>query len=259
MKESRIFMLVLLCLLAQSCSIGLEDSSISAVDRPSVSYLEEDIPPCTPIAGSELNPCISGTPARLRSVDTHGSLGLPDTWPTMTEHLSGVGVLGLVSHIVVSGTVIPSRTRCALYPKSIWPSYLTIDADRYRLEKRYNYHCFVDVRVNEYIVGDDPPELTVSIHRESLRFTDAELKLITIAGLEEWVDDVYNDPGVRTASAYEGKELVLFLGIPFFLDVETWSPKSIWFVQRDGDEIRAVSEYIYLAMTPEHYNSWTSP
>jgi len=113
-------------------------------------------------------------------------------------------------------------------------------------------HCFADVRVNEYLVGTGPPDLTVSLHREVTSFLDLEGYLdreetIEFYGGEDvWIANLFDDPAGRTAQAYEGKELVLFLGLPFAITLEAFVTSNVftvWFVQRDEDgTVTAVAE-----------------
>ena len=173
----------------------------------------------------------------------------------MTEELLGRGVPFSVPHMVIRGTVIPDTTRCDVYPWKKLSNIVTVDPRDFPfpLHKGFFVYCFVDLRINEYLVGEGPQQLTVVMATESFGLDDPEnWETIT----DEWVNAVFNDPGSRVASAYEGRELVLFLRMPNFLVVEVWMPRrgagGIWFVQRDGDEVRAVSEHIRWARTDQH-------
>ena len=102
-------------------------------------------------------------------------------------------------------------------------------------------HCFAEVRVNEYLVGEGPPVLTVSLHRESLHLTSEggyrESFIAQNGGEDQWVDNVLDFPAGRAEEVYAGKELVLFLRIPT-ITVEAWDTElelAVWFVQRTGD------------------------
>ena len=219
--------------------------------EPVALYLEETIPPCTPIAGSEADPCITGDPTVMVSESAHTYL--PDEFPTLSEiMLWGPEFL---PHIVVRATALPDTSRCGLY--QITPPN-TVSAEHHEsLDQRAYYYCFVDVRINEYIVGEGPPTLTVAIYRESLLAEGIET-----FGANALADEYFDGPA-RTAAAYEGKELIIFLGISFTLDVETWvagyNSEETWFVQRNGDEIRAVSGLIAWARTPEHRRRLNMP
>jgi len=68
------------------------------------------------------------------------------------------------------------------------------------------------------------------------------------------VDNALDFPARRTGAVYEGKELVLFLGIPT-LTVEAWETEllmAVWFVQQTGNNPpRVVERNIRLARTSE--------
>lgn len=137
-------------------------------------------------------------------------------------------------------------TRCEIYPMTM-PNYseTAIDASEHA-----DYYCFVDLAVSEYLVGQGPPRLTVAIHREVIWPIDVDdwpdVK-------DSWILNL-SDPRARTATAYEGKELVLFLQATDSISVEAWEPGwlfNIWFIQRTSDGIRAVATELDLAQTPE--------
>ena len=58
----------------------------------------------------------------------------------------------------------------------------------------------------------------------------------------------------NTILKYEGREMVLFLSIPFTLGVEAWGTiggGDRWFVQQTDDGVRAVAQEIWLARNDE--------
>ena len=162
----------------------------------------------------------------------------------------------LVPHIVIRGTVRPDSFRCDDYQSR--PPGFTNQSLRNTAKAFVHVHCFADLRVNEYLVGEGPPELTVSLHRESLHIPTVdgfrEEFILKYGGEEEWVDKVLDFPAQRTAAVYEGKELVLFLRIPT-ITLEAWGTElglAVWFVQRtDDNPPRAVYQNIELAFTSE--------
>lgn len=267
MRQTRILMtaLVGLALLCQSCSIeertttpiaaaDNQSASVTSLDlkiqsdnisltekvlprvmaRRSVSYLEEIIPPCVPFEGSKTDPCSLITLPKVEA-----SVGATTTLlrvvPTFTDILYGEYSISSSPHIVVRGTVKPNTTRCELYPVKNF-SYEEPD-DYFDRIKLFHNLCFVDVRINEYIVGIGPPELTVSVYRQAIWPLDPE----------EWpnIKDEYETAAISNTEFYEEKEMVLFLETPLTSAVEAWRIGSIlfdtWFVQRNGDDIRAVS------------------
>ncbi len=225
-------------------------------------YLEEVIPPCTPIDGSDADPCVPGEPTRVRKAAAEGSSeGLPDPLPTMADLLlgkwspQGTADPLLLPHVVIRGTPQPGTTRCEDYPLKV-ASYAA-ELHPYH-DLIVHVHCFAQIRVSEYLVGTGPPELTVSLHREIVHLpTDGGYRDSFIAlhgGEDQWVDNALDFPARRTGAVYEGKELVLFLGIPT-LTVEAWETEllmAVWFVQQTGNNPpRVVERNIRLARTSE--------
>ncbi len=241
-------MLIVLTVFLFSCGSSQEHP---IVEEPAVSYLEEVIPPCTPISNNGPDPCPPGTPPTVQPIGAQASAELRDPLPTMTEWLTHF-TPELAAHLVIRGTAIPGTTRCELYP-IILSNIETFEHDWQTETGRLNhYHCFVDVRVNEYYIGEGAPKLTVSIFRESMLLSEGRTyEDVT----EEEILWYLHDPQSRAADAYEGREMILFLTIPSTIAVETWSTQSINFVQRRGEEIRLVSELIHLARTPEQRNA----
>ena len=82
-----------------------------------------------------------------------------------------------------------------------------------------HFHCFADVRVNEYLFGEGPPNLTVSMFRDSL-FLDVWEGYEDVT--EEQIRLSFDDAASRTADAYEGLEVFLFLRRPATIAVEAW-------------------------------------
>ena len=284
-KQSRSIAIALvgLLLLCQACSRGKEDSLMSTLDtqfstsavssdmatlserseagnrslgvmaRRPVSYLEEVIPPCVPLESSGQDPC---SPIILSPVEA--PLGATTTLlrflPSFTDMLLGRGVSIATPHIVVRGTVQPDTTRCDMYPID-WFDHDKDHKYEYILKENVFYFCFSEVRVNEYIVGEGPLNLTVSFYNILVdRPNPGEMPIIG----EQ--DDL---KAYSRVSKYEGKELVLFLGIAWTTAVETWeiSPllRRLWFVQHDGDEIRAVAESITRTTNPELLSQMNLP
>lgn len=186
---------------------------------------------------------------------------LPDVMPTMTEQMLFEGSPSLAPHIAIRGTGIPSTTRCeGLYPLEL-PSYVPDSAETLRYIQ--NYFCFVDVRVSEYIIGEGPAELTVAFYRlpvdiydpENPRYKDKNQMEDWLHEQYKWLLKGYDDFRSLIASLYEGKEMVVLLGVGPGITIETWEPRgyeySLWYVQRDEDGTRAVSPAIEYAQTAE--------
>ena len=256
---------VMLSASCQSASSHQEAGRSVATVGPPV-YLDEVIPPCVPLGDTNGDPCAPGPVAPVGP----GSSGLAvtplviDEAPTVAEIMLGKSTVysdnlspGLIKHIVIRGTVNTGTARCLDYYLRT-ANYIVSNS-----EGLIHIYCFADVRVNEYLVGEGPPELTVGLHLEVTAFSDWEGYLDreeTIAfygGEDVWIANKFNDPASRTAQAYEGKELVLFLGLPFTVTLEAFVVKTsaftVWFVQTDEDgTVRAVAEDIGLIRVAEN-------
>ena len=243
-----------------------EDRGSYPVDRPPPSYLEEVIPPCIPVTGTQRDPCAPGTPPIVAVMSVHTT---PPSWPfdgtlpTLQETLSGSIGTGqyapdMAPHIVVRATGQPDSTRCGLYPITL--DDLTDDLVWLEGGFVHHYNCFVDFRINEYIVGTGPTQLTISMHREILVLANPD-DWPDIR--DEWLTDVVTDPRARTAAAYEGKELVMFLGSAKTLALEAWSTNwligDLWFVQRTGADVNAVATDAVFAFFEEDRDKLDMP
>ena len=230
------------------------------VFRVPVSYLEEVIPPCVPLEGGSHDPCARTRPQEVAVLSVRAA---PPIWPhtddlpTITETIMGYDP-PTIHHIVVRATVLDDTTRCGLHPV-ILADYAGITAS----SSWYRYNCYVDVRVNEYIVGTGPSELTVDLHGEVLDLTE-EQRADWDNWKDGWLTDVARDPQARTAAVYEGKEVVLFLGPNLTIAVESWyggtGTADVWFVQQpDEGATRAVAPDIHDALTVDQRNKLDMP
>ena len=221
--------------------------------RPEVSYLKEIIPPCVPIEGSGIEPCPRQIPLRMEG--PHTTIRLPDELRTISEDFNAESRNN--PHIVVRGTVMPNTIRCGLYPY-IWHNY---SSDRQE-EDFLKYYCFAEVRINEYIVGTGPPQLTLAIYQVTVIGELAGWGVTEIGGDgDEELARYMNHPLTQLDPLYGGRELILFLHVSYTNAVETWlAPGGYrWFIQRDGDGLRAVSEQIRWARTDEHHRQLDRP
>ena len=158
--------------------------TLTPTPSPYTGYLTEEIPPCTPVAGSSVDPCGSRPTTMLVSqvwwlltglriafdiseIETiEGSFrrdltGVP---PGVEQQIGAVGLneppfYDFVTHVVARVTFLPGTERCtsnatfrrALYDESLLPS----------TSSTWAVQCFADVRVNSYILGKGSPRLTV--------------------------------------------------------------------------------------------------
>ena len=221
----------------------------SAMARQPVSYLKEIIPPCVPVEGSGLDPC-SLIPLSVASSGTSATTmftTMLQELPTFSNILLGIvgptNTSSSVAHIVVRGTAKPNTTRCAEYPVKLFSFELGNDLYNYTSRNEhlykgaYYHYCFMDLRINEYIVGEGPSDLTISIYEDAI-FQDQRPHI---------GDDYYQEYYDKNV-AYEGKEMILFLRPPRTVSVESWQVatrfRALWFIQRDDGEVRAVAKDI---------------
>ena len=237
--------------LASSSSRRWGDGAVKAMARRPVSYLKEVIPPCVPIEGSRQDPCspvlLGFLPSAEVSNYKYTSATMLLELPTFSDILLGiVGPMNTSSsavHIVVRGTAKPNTARCAEYPVKLFSFEVSNDLYNYTSRDEHFYkgayynYCYLDFRINEYIVGEGPPELTISIYEDAI-FQDER----------QHVRDDYYQEYFDISVAFEGREMVLFLRPPRTVSVESWQVatrfRSLWFIQRDSGEVRAVAKDI---------------
>ena len=134
-----------------------------------------EIPPCTPVPGSSVDPCKAG---RGLFNATSGSmtalLADPPAVPySVGDHLDGLGWSTFeVVHIVVRGTYLPGTVRCTSGNSFRVPSHLELSPDEPPdiLIDLLQIYCYADVRVNAYIVGTGPSVLTAIVAFDNYGF-----------------------------------------------------------------------------------------
>lgn len=226
--------------------------------RPPATYLEETIPLCTPIGQGNEDPCEAELPPGTRSSGSSLMALLPEVMPTISELVIQELTPSSTPHMVVRATGIPGTARCdGLYPVKT-PDFRPEDEN---LKHSFRYYCFTDFRINEYIIGDGPPTLTLKMTTGNINLLNPEdWKTIDLQSIKE-IEDF---PGPDSVTKYEGKEYVIMIGVPINLAVEHWAQKgyyySMWQIVRDGDELRAVSTALNrLARTPEQRQALNRP
>ena len=194
-----------------------------------VRLLTEPIPPCVPLDGVDHTPCGPGVPP---GVETGGSSSIPSYRfdpPSVEMIMSGL-LPQWVTHIVVRATVRPASTRCEGYLDTVFSYRGAHHSSGGRM-----YWCFVDVRVNEYLVGEGPTELTVGVHRSV--FLDTAGRSWEVSK-DIAIEYEFGNPAVGTAAAYEGREVVLFLKPTDVITVEAWTVfghYDVFFVVEDTE------------------------
>lgn len=147
----------------ESTSLGPENESdgverLAFLDMPS---LEAVVPPCITYPGSSVDPCErrDSWPHHQPNIET--TVQLPDIFPTLRETIVLRDRPRDMPHFIVRATVVPQTIRCG---NSDFRLFLSSSYDRWFPEgtSRGQPYCFVDIAVNEYLVGGGPTRLTVN-------------------------------------------------------------------------------------------------
>lgn len=106
---------------------------------------------------------------------------------------------------MVLGTFLPNTTRCDVY-RRVFPAFV----DFLMGDDDYLATCFVNARINDYLIGTGPPELTIAAYTEPILYRRGDPL--------DWLDKRWD----RTVEALEGREGVLFLGPASTTVLEAW-------------------------------------
>ena len=199
------------------------------------SYSDE-VPLCTPIEGSSVDPCEPGVSIKTTAFTPPGSewVNLYDSPATIQEILQGDSVV-TVSHLAVRGTFTPNSVRCVSGAPYHIPAYVKPGLFRNSVA----IQCYADIRANGYLIGRGPPNLTVLVsflHYWDGYYADvAQAEGKTEAEIVETIrlahiKTLENDPGIY------GREAVLFVGTPHNLAVEVWELYALWDIQELEDD-----------------------
>ena len=134
--------------------------------------------------------------------------------------LNGPAPAFRVPHIVLRGTYLPNTVRCTGGDPYRPPPHL---AEEWAEQ---SFKCYIDVRVNAYLLGTGPPNLTVLMFIDYVYSAAAEVGIV-----EEYKQDLETLFG----DAFPGLEHVMFLGPPDDLSSEAWRFMGYWDVQRRED------------------------
>ena len=195
-------------------------------------YLTEEIPPCTPISGSSIDPCDSDAVPFEASIAQY-SPELGDEPLSIREMLDSTTPPINVRHLMLRGTYAPGTVRCTSDGHLRLPSYLPNEAHDASDER--SFKCYIDIRVNAYILGSGPPILTVLLFidyysiRTYASYTDEDR---TVQGL---IEEDRQSLEKLFGSLIPGREHIMFLGPPADLSSEAWRFMGYWDVQRRKD------------------------
>ena len=183
-------------------------------------YLQEEIPVCSAAAGSERDPCaVTGTPT-LPSFSDVAFARVPNYWDLHFDVDDPPSVVA--PHLVIRATFLPDTTRCDLYERE-FPAFVPFDSLGTEL-----LMCFIDARVNDYLIGTGPPTLTLNAYS------------FMVGGGSVFDFERYR---AEAARAYEGREGVMFLAPSSTTVVEVWRMTEFWDVQRVEDSVTVVAPY----------------
>lgn len=229
-------------------------------------YLTEDIPPCTPLPGSSVDPCEPDVkiPLSASGGASAGWIFSTDTPRTVRDYLDG-GSLTFIPHIVVRSTFLQDTVRCESEVPNREPNYVEPGL----FQDAVTAQCYADVRVNGYIVGAGPSQVTVLLnfvhYWDGMFAADAAHLNSThdeaVEGLRRALGIVLEEGPERAGDGIYGREMVLFIGPAHSEATEVWEVFQAWDVQQqeDGTAIAVhPSRDAWRAARPDDYQTHRS-
>ena len=212
----------------------VDTRSSSPALAPAPQLFKQQIPACTPVPGSSVDPCdpdpppfaggvgqslpyLGDRPLSIREM-IDDAPPLPPTW---------------VSHLALRGTYLPDTVRCTAGNPFRPASYVRDvfgDVDRERSLK-----CYIDVRANAYILGSGPPVLTTLMFNHSYWVRNNPGQSEEHQTEHDRIEDLRRNIETAINEAFPGREHVMFLGPSIDLSVEAWRVIGFWDVQRRND------------------------
>lgn len=208
------------------------------------------VPPCIRFPTSAVDPCERRDGWPHHNPNVSASVQLPDIFPTLRETIVLRESPRDMPHFIIRATVIPGSIRCG---NSDFRLFLSSSYDSTFPERtsRGQPYCFVDIAVNEYLVGGGPTRLTVNTRVKAFGLTDGDPDCDS-ACLMHGVNQV-------RSTDIEGVEWIFSLGGPSDLGVLTWDIVYRWDVQRNnGGEVVVVDYWkrlMLLHSSPENYDA----
>ena len=182
------------------------------------------IPPCTPVEGSDQDPCEDRAFQLMGPTGAGHPSPLPEVPHSIAAHL-GDGTSIWVNQVIVRATTVPNTARCT-GDNPFRPA----DHKRGELggEGAPGILCFIDVRVNEYYVGSGPSRLSILFWR-----------------VEQYGGPVTSEQ-LRAMEGGDvgGIELIVFLGPSFDVGVQALQIFGLWKVaEKEDGTVVAVHPY----------------
>ena len=246
-------------------------STQTATPTPAPEYLTQEIPPCTPIAGSSVDPC-EPKAENDAAIESEGLLLVGGTL-RIPDFLIGESTTPMYSsHIVLRGTYVPGTVRCTTGNRFRYPSYRSsfYGSPAGGLVDVLLIYCFADMRVNTYLLGSGPSRLTMIVgsslyaepgdddedygteQLESRRL--AYERALTVGGRFGFEKPLngYLPPGggqgplrlqhhpprlsaTGPAGGIGGREVVMFVGPLYNTSIEAWNVYWTWEVEQRDD------------------------
>ena len=236
---------------SSSASESSEEDIVPSVaaTRQHAPQLEVIIPPCVQFLDSAVDPCERRDSWPHHQPYIQSSFQWPEIWPTLRETIVLHNSPRDIPHFIVRATVIPQSIRCGQSDVELIheSSYAPVFPERLR---RGQPNCFVEIAVNEYLVGGGPTRLTVN----------TRVKPVGLVGDDPDCDSECLDHGVRIVRStdIEGREWIYSLGGPRDLGTLAWDIVYRWDVQlREDGEVVAVDYWkrdMLSLSTPENYD-----
>ena len=227
-----------------------ETEGVLPSDPPPAPQLDTVVPPCVRMPNSFVNPCERRESWPDHQPLIHAEVRLPEIFPRLHDYIYYQTEPEYIAHFIVRATVIPGTIRCGNSAFQLYISSSYYDTFAERLGRGWPY-CFVDIAVNEYLVGTGPNRLTVNtgIRPASPVGSDRDCDA---ACLKHGVDLV-------KLTAIEGVEWIFTLGGPHDLGALAWDIVYRWDVQlREDGQVVAVSPWKALMLSvssPGNYDT----
>ena len=222
--------------------------ALTPTPRPS-QQLNVIVPPCVPYPGSGVDPCSRRDTWEYHNPFRAVSFVIPDVFWTLRDLVIITDSPTSAPQFIVRAIVIPGSIRCgnAEFELKMISSYN--DGWSESLQ-RGDSHCFVDIAVNEYLVGGGPNRLTVNTRVQPCRISGDE----PACGADRWKVGVDS----LRATGIEGVEWIFSLGGPRDLGALAWDIVGRWDVQlREDGEVVVVSrlkQTVLRSSSPENFD-----
>ena len=210
-----------------------------------LAHVNAEIPPCTPVSGSSVDPCEVGSSLFNATPGSVSRLVVepPPAPYSVSDFLDGFGWHDFgIGHIVVRGSYLPSTVRCTSGNSFLEPSHMLTPG--FTLDNSLYIECYADMRVNAYIIGTGPSVLTAIVafekygERGQPYYEETEIEALRAVwerALTEGGRQVHRPyPHIVTGppGGIAGREAMLFLGPSSDASIEAWEVYAIWDVQR---------------------------